>query len=110
MNYTFNYSYGDIVYRHFCVSKNKPCAWATRDGYCSVTCCCNKESEGGSMMMGSDWKYETIRLDNSSTNIAVICGICSKSFPVYDNYASSHICPECRRRLKKLLYKEENDD
>lgn len=41
--------------------------------------------------------------------MCVLCMICDEPIPIYSiNDARPRLCPECKKRLKEVLYGEEN--
>ena len=52
---------------------------------------------------------ETIKISGDAP-YGYYCSVCGNSVPIRYISEVREICPECARRLKKLLYPEEKDD
>lgn len=52
-------------------------------------------------------EYYATLTNRNGFQLAKTCQICNNDFNIYDIKDPRMVCPECCRRLKKLLYPEE---
>lgn len=50
-----------------------------------------------------------LKVERNMVEMCVLCMICDEPIPIHSiNNAYPRICPECKKRLKEVLYGKEN--
>lgn len=83
--------------RNICSLMGEPCEFATNLGLCESTGCRKHMVTNGT---------RTIEYNPPTAVLAKTCYICEKAFDIWSPQDPRTICPECLKRLNRILYPE----